>query len=220
MGINKTQRSPKWLAFNRIAPVAAAILAGILIWTRPARSDPPDTGTESIKIRIANPAKIAESIKEYQDLIGKMDLDRKSLQATITEKQQALNELKQGMAYLKQGTDPYAQEEDKLLKASIEYDAWAKETELDLQRKQKDQIKALFLEIEDAIAKVATKENINLVIADQRPEIPENIDQIDVATLRQFISQRTILYSDSKYDISGEVITQMDQEYADKNSPH
>jgi len=214
----KPSQPRKWLAFNRVAPIAAAILAGVLIWTRPARSDLPEA--ENIKIRIANPAKIAESIKEYQDLIGKMDLDRKSLQAVITDKQNNLNALKQATAYLKPDSPQYSEEQDKLLKASIEYDAWAKETELDLQRKQKQQIKTLFMEIEDAIAQVATKEGVSLVIADQRPEIPENIDQIDVATLRQFISQRTILYSDSKYDISGEVITLMDQTYADKTAPH
>ena len=116
---NVNSRQPrKWLAFNRIAPIAAVILTGVLIWTRPARSDP--SGPETIKIRIANPAKIAESIKEYQDLIGKMDLDRKSLQAVITDKQNNLNALKQATAYLKPDSPQYSEEQDKLLKASIE----------------------------------------------------------------------------------------------------
>jgi len=194
--------------------VAALFLA------RPDRSaaGPPTGGP--VVIGIANPEKIAESIHEYQDLVAQLDLDKKNFDSAATEKQNNVNSMKQALSFLKPDSQQYADQEDKLLKASIELEAWGKETELALQRDQKNKIKNLFLEIEDAIAQVAQKDGINLVIADQRPKIPDNIDAIDVNQLRALISQRTVLYSDQSRDISGEVITLLDNNYAAKTAPH
>jgi Skp family chaperone for outer membrane proteins len=208
--------------FNkRWIPVAvgAAAMAALFL-ARPSRSaaDPP--GAVPVVIGIANPEKIAESIHEYQDLVAQLDLDKKNFDSAATEKQNNVNSMKQALSFLKPDSQQYADQEDKLLKASIELEAWGKETELALQRDQKNKIKNLFLEIEDAIAQVAQKDGINLVIADQRPKIPDNIDAIDVNQLRALISQRTVLYSDQSHDISGEVITLLDKNYAAKTAPH
>lgn len=205
------------LTLARFVPLAAAMVIGLSL-SRPALAAGPDDGP--VKIAIANPAKIASSIQETKDLIAKMDLDRKSLQGTVTEKQNEINAMKQALSYLKPDSPQYQEQQDKLLKASIGYDAWLKETDLDLQRKQKVQIKQLFDEIQNAIAEVAQKRGINLVIADQRPEIPDNMDQIDIQNLQRIISQRTVLYSDQSRDISGEVITLLDTNYSNRTMPH
>jgi Skp family chaperone for outer membrane proteins len=206
-------KKSKWPLASLAAGVAVAVI-GFSMLARPVRADPPAAGP--VVIGIANPQTIAESIKEYKDLIGVMDTQQKNIAATAQDKQNAVNALKQALTYLKPDTEQYAEEQDKLLKAAIEYDAWTKETQLDFQRTQKTKIKQLFGEIQDAIAQVAQKEGINLVIADQRPQIPENLDNIDVNQLQAAISARTILYSDQTHDISGKVITYMDSNYHPK----
>jgi Skp family chaperone for outer membrane proteins len=194
--------------------LAAALLA-VVAMARPARAADSATPGQVI-IGTANVEKVVESIHEYQDLASSMDLDRKSLQQTLQDKQNNLNAMKQALSYLKSGTPQYDDQTNKLLTASIEFDAWGKETQLDLERKQKTRIKNLFLEIEDAIAQVAQKNGINLVLSDERPQIPDNLDAVTVDQLRALISQRTILFSDQSRDISGEVITLLDKNYAAK----
>jgi Skp family chaperone for outer membrane proteins len=207
---------------NRLALVAMAAAVTALIMGRSAlAADQPAATPASgpVVIATANPEKIAESIHEYQDMAAQMDLDRKSLTNTLNDKKNALTAMQQALSYLKTDSPQYADQQDKLLKASIEYKAWGEETQLALQRQQKTKIKNLFAEIEDAVAQVAQKDGINIVIADQRVQIPENLDNIDVNALRQAIAQRTILYSDSSRDISGEVITLMDKNYASRSAP-
>lgn len=213
----------KW---NRLAFVLLAGGAAALFMSRSAHSAdqpaapavPSSLSTPPV-IATANPEKIAESIHEYQDMAAQMDLDRKSLTNTLNDKKNALTAMEQALSYLKTDSPQYAEQQDKLLKASIEYKAWGEETQLSLQRQQKTKIKNLFAEIEDAVAQVAQKDGINLVIADQRVQIPDNLDNIDVNALRQAIAQRTILYSDQSRDISGEVITLMDKNYAARSAP-
>jgi Skp family chaperone for outer membrane proteins len=209
-----TFKRSKWSLASLAAGIAvAAIGASMLV--RPVRgADPPAAGP--LVIGIANPETIAESIKEYKDLIGAMDEQQKNITATATDKQNNVNALKQALTYLKPDTQQYADEQDKLLKAAIEYDAWTKETQLDFDRTRKTKIKNLFQEIQDAVAQVAQKEGINLVLADQRPRIPDNLDNIDVNQLQAAISARTILYSDESRDITGKVITYMDDNYHPK----
>jgi Skp family chaperone for outer membrane proteins len=190
--------------------LALAGAMGTLVLAAPARAQ----ATGGTVIGIASMDKIAQSIKEYSDLINALDVDKKSIDATAQDKQNELKSLQQALSYLKSDSPQYGTKQDELLKKSIEYDAWAKETQLDYDRKRKTKIKNLFNEIEDAVAQVAQKDGINLVINDQRPKLPDNLDQVDVNQLQQIIGARTVLYSDQSRDISGEVITLLDKNYA------
>jgi hypothetical protein len=64
------------------------------------------------------------------------------------------------------------------------------------------------------------KDGLNLVITDQRPKIPDNLDGIDAQQLQQLIGARTVLYSDGGRDISQKVIDLMDKAYLNKTAPH
>ena len=202
---------------GKLGTLALAAGMGSLVFAAPARAADPSGGTV---IGIASMDKIAQSIKEYQDLISQLDLEKKSIDQTALDKQNELKSMQQALTYLKSDSPQYATKQDELLKKSIEYDAWAKETQLDFDRKRKVKIKDLFVEIQDAIATVAQKDGINLVINDQRPKIPDNLDSVDVNQLQQLIGARTVLYSDQSRDISGEVVTLLDKNFAAKAAPH
>jgi Skp family chaperone for outer membrane proteins len=196
--------------------VAAAIMAGLTA-ARPAVAADPGANT----IAIASVQKIFDSIHELADIRGQLDLDRKALADTDTQKQNEINSIQQSLSYLKSDSSQYAEQQNKLMKAKIEYDDWRREAQLDLERKAKTEMKQVFQEVQDAIAQVAQKDGISLVIDDARPQIPDNLENMTLEELQARISQRTILYSDQSRDISGEVITLMDKNYAAKNAaPH
>jgi Skp family chaperone for outer membrane proteins len=216
-----TSKTPRW-TLSRLAPIAVGAAAlGALLIAHPARSADPATSAP-VSIAIANPETIAEQIKEFKDLNGQLDLDQKSFAQTVQDKKNSLQAMQQALQFLKPDSPEFAAKQDDLLNASIAADAWAKETQLAFERKQKNKIRDLFQEIQDAIAKVAQKDGYSLVIADQRPKIPEDLDNpnITVDQLKASIAARTVLYSDQSRDISGEVITLMDKEYANKTAPH
>ena len=64
-----------------------------------------------------------------------------------------------------------------------------------------------------AVAEVATSKGIDLVIAEQRPEFPDNLDQFNVEQVRAIINQRNILFSTATADLSNDVINAMDAKY-------
>ena len=66
------------------------------------------------------------------------------------------------------------------------------------------------------IADVAAEKHIDLVIAEIKPEIPENLDQINPDQLRALMTSRNILFVASQLDITNDVIAAMDAKYSKK----
>jgi Skp family chaperone for outer membrane proteins len=77
-------------------------------------------------------------------------------------------------------------------------------------------MKTLFDKIQTAVAKIAEQKGLDLVLAEAHPQLPDDLDQINVDQLRAVINSRNILYSNSKVDISDEVIALLDAEYKAK----
>jgi Skp family chaperone for outer membrane proteins len=187
---------------------AAALLALSSFMTSAARAQAPIT-----KVAIANPVKIFNDIQETNDLKAKMESDRKSLEATDLQKRTKLNDLKTARDALKPDSPQYGDRNKELLQASIDYEVWGRLTQADIQRQQKQQIKSLYDKITAAITEVAIKRGIELVIAEQRPEFPPDLDQLNLDQLKLLINQRNVLFSTALVDISPEVITTMDAKY-------
>lgn len=195
-----------------LTALATAILITGIGAVRVAQAAPPG----QLNIAIANLLNIANNIKEFQDLNQQTDLDAKSYQSTLQDKKNSLDALQQSLNYLKPDSEQYTEQSQKFLDAEIQVKAWDEETKLELARRYKIRLKTLFQEIEDAVAQVAQKDGYNLVLCDQRLQIPDDMDNIDVNTLKNLILQRTVLYSDQSRSIDGEVITLLDANYANK----
>jgi Skp family chaperone for outer membrane proteins len=75
------------------------------------------------------------------------------------------------------------------------------------------QIKMLYDKITAKIGAVALQRGIELVLAEQRPELPPDMDQISIDQLRQLLGGRNILYNVETADISNQVIAALDADY-------
>lgn len=199
---------------NRPTALAAFLTLAALVRTAPA-ADPPPAPTV---IAIANLDRIRESMAEWKDVLSQLDLDKKSYQQQATDKDNALKQEKAELAFLTAGTPQYVDTEKKYEHDMIEADVWAKEQQNALERSYKARLKQVFLEIQDAVNQIAQKDGISLVLADQRPLIPDNLEDMTLQELQARISQRTVLFSDQSRDISGEVITLLDRNYAAKTA--
>ena len=174
---------------------------------------------EPAKIAVANTAKIFGDTAELKDLKQKMETERKVLEGVEKEKREHITALKSARDALKPETHQYQDKNAELLKAAIEFETWGKINQANFQREQKLQMKQLFEKIQDAVATVAKQKGFDLVLTDQRPEIPDDIDQLNLEQIRALINTRNVLYANEKVDISADVLAMLDAKYRDASKP-
>ena len=191
--------------FKRTLPLLAVLLMAVSV----AQAAEP----QALRIGVANTTRIFSEMQELKDLKQKMDGDQRLLQGVNQEKQGKLASLKAERDALKQDT-PQAQDKNaEYLRTAIEYETWAKLTEANLQRQLKIQTKSLFDKIEAATAEVAKQKGLDLVLTDQHPEFPEDLDRLTVDQVRGLITARSVLYASEKVDLSSAVLAALDAKY-------
>jgi Skp family chaperone for outer membrane proteins len=187
----------------RMIPTALAV-ALLLALSLPAMAQ---------KVATANPAHIFNQIQETKDLQAKFNADLGALNEQRKQKELQINDTKAARDSLKPDTAQWAERNKELVRLAVEYEAWQKIVQADLERQQKMQMKAIFDRITESIGQVATSRGIDLVIAEVRPELPDNLDQINTNDLRARLISRNVLFSVPQVDISNDVIAAMDARY-------
>ena len=168
---------------------------------------------QEAKIGIVNPARCFAEMQETKDLKAKLENDRKALEAEVNQRQQAVKDLQAARDLFKPDSPQYQEADQKFMKAAIEFDTWSKITQAQLQGQQKQQMKTLFDKIVAATGEVAQQKGLDMVLADQRPEMPDNLTQVTVDQLRAMLNGRNILYSTDKVDLNNAVIAALDAKY-------
>ena len=168
---------------------------------------------ESTHVAVVNPARAFQEMQETKDLKQKLENDRKQLEGEVTTRQQKVKDLQAARDLLKPDSTQYQEADKNFMQEAIQFDTWSKITQAQLQGQQKQQMKILFDKIVAATAQVAQQKNIDLVIADQRPDLPENLAAINVEQLRAILNGRNVLYNNTKADITNDVIAALDANY-------
>jgi Skp family chaperone for outer membrane proteins len=187
---------------------AAAALLSLGLMAAPAAAQ-----SGSPRIATASPARIFVEMQETKDLRAKLESETGALQNEAKQRQQKVKDLQAARELLKPDSPQYAEAERAFMQEAIQFDTWTKITQAQLQGQQKQQMKQLFDKIVAATAEVAQQEGYDLVLADQRPELPDNLGVINVEQLRQLLNQRNVLYGNEKVDISAKVIANLDSKY-------
>lgn len=170
-------------------------------------------GGGDVRIAVANPSRIFQAMRETQDLKETMKQDLVRLKGEEEEKRARIVKLQGQRNELKPDTPQWDEANDALLKAAIDLDTWGKTSKARAERNQKRQMKHLFEQIEAAVTEVAERDGFDLVVADQRPDLPQNLDEVNFDQLRGLINSRNVLYASAKADISDRVIALLDARY-------
>jgi Skp family chaperone for outer membrane proteins len=168
---------------------------------------------ETAKVAVVNPARAFQEMKETKDLKQKLENDRKSLEQEVNTRKGKVTDLQSQRDLLKPDSPQYAKADQDFMQEAIQFDTWSKITSAQLQGQQKQQMKTLFDKIVAATSAVAQQKQIDLVIADQRPDLPENLAQISVEQMRAILNGRNVIYNNNKADITNDVIAQLDSMY-------
>jgi Skp family chaperone for outer membrane proteins len=197
--------------FSRRSLCALALSTAALLL--PARSamaqDGPHIGT-------VNPAKVFNEMQETKDLKQKMESDRQSIQAEAKRRADDLEEAKKARALFNEGSEDFNKKNQEMIRKAVELQVWQEMIKADLARQQKSQMKNLFEKIEAATKEVAEAKKLDLVLVEQKidlPSDPNTMEQINVDQLRNLINQRSVMYSNGKFDITNDVLASVDAKY-------
>jgi Skp family chaperone for outer membrane proteins len=193
-------------ARRSILAFAFAAVAALVAGPFAAAQDTP-------RIAVVNPAKVFNEMQETKDLKQKMESDRKTITDEGTRRGQEVEDAKKRRALFNEGTDDFNKANKEYLEKVISAQAWQELIKADLQRQQKSQMKNLFEKIEQATKEVAQARKLDVVIIEQKTDLPSDLDQINVDQLRGLINQRTILYNNGRFDITNDVLAAVDAKY-------
>jgi Skp family chaperone for outer membrane proteins len=113
----------------------------------------------------------------------------------------------------KPGTQQYNDFNRKLTEETVKYEVWAKTEMAMMESGYKQAMKQLFDKVQNAIADVAKKDGYDIVVTDTSERLPDNLDQVDVRTMKLMMLQKSVLYASEKSDITEMVIIVLDNKY-------
>ncbi|MDB5321828.1 MAG: hypothetical protein JWN40_3459 [Phycisphaerales bacterium] len=174
---------------------------------------------DSPRIATVNPAKVFNDMKETKDLKQKMESDRTAIQNEAKRRADDLEEAKKKLTIFNEGSEEYNKASKEVIEKAVGLQTWQELIKADLARQQKAQMKNLFEKIEQATKEVAETKKIDLVIVEQKIELPSDpntMGQITVDQLRGLINQRSLMYNNGKFDITNDVLANVDAKYTGK----
>lgn len=181
----------------------------VLAVSSPARAD---TAAPQ-KIAVADTARIFNDMQETKDLKQKLEGRRQEVSTEETDRRNKIKEMEDNLKELHPDNPQYDKAVTDLDKAMADFDSWGKVVRMEAERDQKKTMVLLFNKIQTAVSQVAKQDQIDIVIADQNPEIPD-IEALTFDQLRMLINQKDVLYTSKRRDISDEVLTLLDAQYA------
>jgi Skp family chaperone for outer membrane proteins len=191
---------------------ALVVVAGMLLMSARPAVAADDLGS---KIGICNPLKVITQIQEYKDITENLKQESTSLTTEATQRNAKIQSMQDELKLLEVNSPQYKEKNEALLKYSIETDTWSRLAQLQEQRKMKEQTKALFDKMNQAVAQVAKDRGLVMVLSDHPVQI-DDADKLDANTFNAALLSATILFSDPKMDITQDVIVAMDKNYNKK----
>lgn len=186
--------------FKRILPLIA-----ILAIAAPAMAQ---------KVAIANPVKIFNAIKETKDVNTDMNNRRQAVEVEVNARKKEIEQLQQAMNQFKADTPAYTEAQTKLLNADTAAKIWLQSKNTELANNFRAHARRMADKINTAIAEVAKAKGVDIVIAEQKAEIPEaEIDKIQPNQYMQILIMHPVLYNTPETEITQDVIAKLDQQY-------
>jgi Skp family chaperone for outer membrane proteins len=197
---------------------AGTVLGAALMmaWARPAAADDAVPAT-SVKIAVCNPIKVLNEIQEGKDAMSRWKQFGDQLTDQAKAKKDQLQNEQDELKLILPTSDDYEKKVEKFTEDQVDSQAWLQAKQVNFARQQRMEEKQLFDKIMKTISDLAQAQGISVVMNGSNAEFPE-IDKMDANAFVQTILMHTTLYSDTKLDITQQVIIAMDKAYSSSGS--
>ena len=176
-----------------------------------------DAGAPPMKIGICDPVTVLNKIQEGKDVMSKWKADGETLQNEANVKKGELQTEADELKLLLPTSTEYESKVEKFTEDQADSQAWLQAQQVNMMRKQREEEKALFKKIQDAVSEVAKEDGLTVVINGGQPDFPE-LDKLDAGAFLNTIMEHTTLYSDPALDITDKVVIAMDKNYSAANA--
>ena len=201
---------------RRLIYFSMALLAGALVTAGAAGAPTPTGGTNDhlLRIGVVHITRILQQMQERK----KIEEDFRSRQLQLRQEQQRRQEELAKLVEARKNYKPLSgqwQDATKVIdQKQGELEAWARVSALQLDRERKVQMKALYDHIAGATATIAGQQNLDLVLANNEPEIGPDMDQVTFERLQAALESRNVLFAGKKADVTEEVLTLVEANFA------
>ena len=169
------------------------------------------------RIATANPSRIFKDMQETKDRQKANTGERVALQHEADGKADDIQKMvKDRDALYRKGQPDYNSKTQEILKKRVEFQVWQELKKTEMTRRGKDDTKAVFIKIQEAISEIAAERKIDLVVTDSNIDFPDDLDAITPEQLQQLLERRNVLYAAKGVDISAEVTARLDAAYKPK----
>ena len=200
---------------RRACLTLALILAASL--AVPSRTQAQATGANDHNLKIAivrvgyiyrNMQESAQALQNLKGRVGQMQQEEGS-------RRKAIDDLNNQLQQLKPGSPQWATMRNQLDDKKFELDSWVKKMQLELDREKKSVLMDQYRHVAEAVQTVAEQQHLDLVISDYTPEIVgPDFDAIPQQQLENLVLTRAVLFAGKKADITQEVLTVLDANFA------
>lgn len=169
----------------------------------------------SVRVGVCNWVKVMDAMDEWKAFRDKSNNDKEKYGIERSRRKLELEDLMRQRNELKPESAQYREKAQLVAQKEIEHVVWEQMTQLGLVRAEKEAIQQMYNKIVDAVREVAETRKLDLVLAEKRPEVPQqNADRMTAADVAGILSQRDVLYSNDKVDITQAVILVVNKRYA------
>jgi Skp family chaperone for outer membrane proteins len=168
-----------------------------------------------LNIAVINVSSVFKNMKESVELNKAIATKANARRDEVEKRRQEIQDLIRHREDFKPGSPQWLATSEDIDKKSAEADVWVRVSQLKLEREQKQMLRNLFEKIQRACEQIAQREKLDLVLANRAVDfVGPNLDGVNYERLSDLLGQQSVMYSSKKADITNEVLTLLDAEYA------
>ncbi len=174
-----------------------------------AVAQPGSPGRTPPNIAVVNLTQIFDRYQMTRDLEQMFDERRQSITAAAERKRDDVKLKRQALMDMKPGTPDFAQREEALIEAEVQFQAWLEIQERRLKNQHKSWLEMIYNHAREVIARISQERGIDLVLTynDILDEAPDSV------AFKQQILMRSVIYANARVNLTDIVVETLDSDY-------
>jgi Skp family chaperone for outer membrane proteins len=168
---------------------------------------------QPIRVAVCNPNKVIEQLEERKTLEADIKAQRDAIQVEYNRRKAEADRLTKERDDLSPTSTLYKEKSAQLMQKAVEFEVWARLQEAQQTANEKVQIKAIFDKISDGVKAVAEQKKIDLVITEQKPQLPDDLSKLTADQVRGALNAVNVLYKNTAADISDDVALKLNSDF-------
>jgi len=194
---------------TRWTTLAAGLALGLLLSVTIYVTAAPTGLPEPLRIGVVDFSRFLDGYDKMKDADAQFLETQKSLRKEADARAAEINRLNATLAMHTPGSDAYAKTEKDILQKRAEYDTWTKMKTSELLDRERDVVRALYLDVEKAAADYARANRLSVVLKTDKADLGVT----SISDLHLMLRMKQVLYFSTDVDITDAVLAALNADY-------